>query len=148
MTRCDVVILGAGPYGLAAAHLRHIPGSRRSRLRRADGILEVAHAGGHAAAISVGGVTYFRSSDSAHDGRFRPTTRYSNPQADSSGSFCRIRTLVSPAGSSGHRPPQIARIDRGSQGFQVTLSDGEKMQARRVVVAAGIGVVCSTAKSL
>jgi cation diffusion facilitator CzcD-associated flavoprotein CzcO len=34
---------------------------------------------------------------------------------------------------------RIARIERGSQGFRVTLADGEQLQSRRVVVAAGIG---------
>jgi len=34
---------------------------------------------------------------------------------------------------------RITRIERGSQGFRVTLSDGEQLESRRVVVAAGIG---------
>ena len=34
---------------------------------------------------------------------------------------------------------RIARIEQESNGFQLTLSDGERIHSRRVVVAAGIG---------
>ncbi len=33
----------------------------------------------------------------------------------------------------------VLNVDRGPRGFQITLADGEKFTARRVVVAAGIG---------
>ncbi len=33
----------------------------------------------------------------------------------------------------------VLKVDRGPRGFEVTLADGEKFAARRVVVAAGIG---------
>ena len=34
---------------------------------------------------------------------------------------------------------RITRIERNSHGFRVTLNDGEQLQSRRVVIAAGIG---------
>jgi len=139
MTKCDVTIVGAGPYGIsAAAHLRTIKG------------LEVRVFGEPMSFwdrnMPVG--MFLRSNWTA--------TQIANPHG--------ALTLEAFMAASGDRIQQpvplhsfvqygfwyqrqavpdldhrkIARIESSTPGFRVILEDGEVIQSRRVVVAAGI----------
>ncbi len=139
MTTTDVTILGAGPYGLAAgAHLRQIKGLE---LRIFGEPMEFW--GSH---MPEG--MFLRSPWEA--------SHISDPQ--------RALTMDAFGATLDSRIPtpipldrfveyglwfqrqavpeidrrKISRIDKGSNGFRVTLSDGEQFNSRRVVIAAGI----------
>jgi FAD-dependent urate hydroxylase len=139
MTTTDVTILGAGPYGLAAsAHLRQIKGLE---LRIFGEPMEFW--GSH---MPEG--MFLRSPWEA--------SHISDPQ--------RALTMDAFGATLDSRIPtpipldrfveyglwfqrqavpeidrrKISRIDKDSNGFRVTLSDGEQFNSRRVVIAAGI----------
>jgi cation diffusion facilitator CzcD-associated flavoprotein CzcO len=139
MTGCDVVILGAGPYGLAAgAHLRNIPGldvrvfgepMEFWKAHMPEGmLLRSPWAASH---ISDPGIVLTMDAFGNELGVRIPTPipldrfveyglwfqRQAVPEIDRR---------------------RITRIERDSPGFRVTLNDGEQLQARRVVIAAGI----------
>jgi FAD-dependent urate hydroxylase len=140
MSKCDVTIIGAGPYGLAAAaHLRTIPG------------LEVRVFGEPMSFwdrnMPLG--MFLRSNWTA--------TQIADPN--------RALTLEAYMAASGNHlslpvpldrfiqyglwyqsraipdldQRKITRVEHSSQGFRAILSDGEVVESRRVVVAAGIG---------
>jgi cation diffusion facilitator CzcD-associated flavoprotein CzcO len=139
MADCDIVILGAGPYGLAAAaHLKEVKG------------LEVR----------VFGEPMSFWDHNMPTGMFLRSNWTATEIADPNGAF----TLEEYQMTSGNHLPQpvpldrfvqygrwyqqkavpyldqrmIARVARVPQGFRVTLADDEVLIARRVVVAAGI----------
>jgi FAD-dependent urate hydroxylase len=140
MTDCDVAILGAGPYGLAAgAHLRNIEGLEvrvfgepmefwKSQMPEGM-LLRSPWAASH---ISDPRTALTMDSFSKELGLRIPTPipldrfveyglwfqRQAVPEIDRR---------------------RITQIARRTEGFRVTLSDGQQLQSRRVVVAAGIG---------
>lgn len=140
MTTCDVAVLGAGPYGLAAgAHLSGIKG------------LEVRVFGEP--------MEFWRSF--MPSGMFLRSTRSTSDISDPHRS---LRFADFGAGSAEGLPSpiprsrfvdyglwfqkkalpsldrrRIRRIERALSGFHLTLEDGEKLNSRRVVIAAGIG---------
>lgn len=140
MTTCDVTILGAGPYGLAAgSHLKQIKG------------LEVCVFGGPMSfwEHNMPAGMYLRSNWTA--------TQIADPnhsltleayQEESSNHFFQPVPLdrFVQYGQWYQRKAlpdfdrrQVTRIASDARGFRVTLSDGEVMISKRVVVAAGIG---------
>jgi cation diffusion facilitator CzcD-associated flavoprotein CzcO len=140
MTTIDVTILGAGPYGLAAAaHLRRIKG------------LE----------IRVFGVPMEFWSSHMPEGMLLRSpwgaSHISDPQTALTMDAFNTR-LESPISTPipldrfveyglwfqrqavpdiDHR--KIARVEKSTNGFRLTLIDGEQFNSRRVVIAAGIG---------
>jgi hypothetical protein len=140
MNLCDVLILGAGPYGLAAAaHLRAIPGlgvrvfgepMEFWKSHMPEGMLlrspwAASHISDPGTALTMdafGGTLGVRIPTPIPLDRFVEYGLWFHRQAVPE--IDRRR---------------ITRIDRVSQGFRVTLADGEQLQSRRVVIAAGIG---------
>jgi cation diffusion facilitator CzcD-associated flavoprotein CzcO len=140
MTRVDVTILGAGPYGLsAAAHLNQIRGLELRifgepmefwKSHMPEGMLlrspwEASHISDPKTALTM---ESYGTEIGIDIPRPIPLDRFVEyglwfqrqavPQIDRR---------------------RIARIEKESNGFHLTLSDGEQIHSRRVVVAAGIG---------
>lgn len=137
--KCDVAIIGAGPYGLsAAAHLKTIQGldvrlfgepmTFWERCMPQGMFLRSGWSASHIA--SPGGGLTLEDYQEAAGRRFtRPVPldefinygkwwqREAVPEAD---------------------PRNVERLERSRGAFRLTLADGEAMDARRVVVACGI----------
>jgi FAD-dependent urate hydroxylase len=140
MQRCDVVVVGAGPYGLAAAaHLRAIKGlqvrvfgqpmSFWCQNMPAGMFLRSGWSATHIA--DPGDTLTLEAYKSASDTDF-----YRPVPID-----CFVKYGM---WYQGRAVPDldrraVTRIERESGGFRVILEDGEPVQARRVVVAGGIG---------
>lgn len=140
MTTCDVTILGAGPYGLAAAnHLKQIKGLDVRIFGEPMSFWERNMPAG----------MYLRSNWTA--------TQIADPQH-----ALTLENYQMESGNHLHLPVpldrfvqygqwyqrkalpdldrrQITRIESDPKGFRTTLSDGEAIVSKRVVVAAGIG---------
>jgi len=140
MPNCDVVVLGAGPYGLAAgAHLRSVKG------------LDVRVFGepmsfwDHNMPVGM----FLRSNWSA--------TQIADPV-----DALTLEAFMNAGGKQMSQPVpiegfiaygkwyqtralpdldrrKIVRVETNSSGFRTTLADGETLHSRRVVIAAGIG---------
>jgi FAD-dependent urate hydroxylase len=140
MVNCDVAILGAGPYGLAAgAHLLNIKGLDvrvfgepmdfwKSHMPEGMFLRSPWAASSISDPQSSLSIDAFRRAGSEDIPRPIPLDRF----VDYGLWFQR------------HAVPEvdrrlIERIDKDSTRLRVTLSDGEQMSCRRVVVAAGIG---------
>ena len=139
MMACDVVILGAGPYGLAAgAHLRNIQGldvrvfgepMEFWKAHMPEGMLlrspwAASHISDPATALTMdafGNNLGVRIPTPIPLDRFVEYglwfQRQAVPEIDRR---------------------RITRIERDATGFRVTLNDGEQLQSRRVVIAGGI----------
>ena len=134
---CDVAVVGAGPYGLAAA--AHLEGGqhRDARVRRGDVVLEPEHAEGHESSVSLiasdisdpDGKLSFRAYADQHPMQWS----YPVPLDDfvRYGEWFQVRGRRSgPAQGRSHRDRR--RI------VCLTLQDGERVAARRVVMAMGL----------
>ena len=100
-SKCDVVIVGAGPYGLsAAAHLRTITGSYCARIRKADVLLGVQYAQGHAVALQLDRYAH-RGSDAIVDARGFSTGKwYPLFNTGAARTIREVRPVVPTAGAS------------------------------------------------
>src|SRR5262245_49080333 len=140
MTKCDVTIIGAGPYGLsAAAHLRRVkgletrifgepmsfwerqmPAGMRLRSR-----WEASHISDPNRALTL---EAFQSASGAEISRPVELDRF----IDYGRWFQR---KVSPDVDK----RMVLRIELDQAGFRLILEDGETFKSRRVVIATGIG---------
>jgi cation diffusion facilitator CzcD-associated flavoprotein CzcO len=140
MTTCDVTIIGAGPYGLAAgAHLRTIKGlevrvfgepmSFWSRYMPVGMILRSNWTATQIATPDES-VTLeaYRAASGSHFSAPVPVDRFVDY------GLWYQRQLVPELDQR-----KIIRVDRNSKGFGLKLEDGEMFNSRRVIVASGIG---------
>ena len=140
MTTCDVTIIGAGPYGLAAgAHLRTIKGLEvrvfgepMSFWSRNMPVGMILRSNWTATQIATPdeSVTLeaYRAASGSHFSAPVPVDRFVDY------GLWYQRQLVPELDQR-----KIIRVDRNSKGFGLKLEDGEMFNSRRVIVASGIG---------
>jgi FAD-dependent urate hydroxylase len=139
MSKCDITIIGAGPYGLsAAAHLRTIPGldvrvfgKPMSFWQRHMPVGMLLRSGWDATHIADPANAFTLEAFQAASGN-----RFSKPvpldQFVKYGQWYQQQTLPD------LDPREISRVESGPEGFQIHLEGGETLSSRRVIVAAGI----------
>ena len=140
--RTKVAIIGAGPYGLSlAAHLRGA-GIDFRNLRPPDGCVAKPHARGHPAQIGRVRLNLYDP-----DGEY-PLARFCHEKGieyDDQRLPVRLDTFVDYGRAFGRRfaaelkETLVASVARAPGGFSLKCDNGEVVDARRVVVAAGIG---------
>jgi FAD-dependent urate hydroxylase len=138
-----VVIVGAGPYGLAAAaHLRaarvdtHVFGRSMEFWRRQMPTGMFLRSAWEASSIADPGR---RLSLDAYREACAPTLSAPIPIAD----FLRYADWFRQDAVPDVDERDVVRIDRTKNGFRLMLDDGDELAARRVVVAAGLASFAS-----
>ncbi len=141
MTSCDVVVIGAGPYGLsAAAHLRTVKGldvrvfgdpmSFWEQNMPAGMFLRSGWTATHIADPNQ--ALTLEAFQAASGSRFStpvPLDRFVQY-----GQWYQGRAVPD------LDRKKVSRLESTPQGFRITTADGEALSARRVIVAAGIGM--------
>jgi hypothetical protein len=140
MTKCDVAVIGAGPYGLSAtAHLRtvkgldvHTFGEPMSFWERNMPVGMLLRSGW--AASHLGGPDQSLTLERYQAASSR---RFSTPvPLDCFIDYGRwFQRQVAPDLDQ----RKVTRVELDAKGFRLTLKEGESMVARRLVIAAGIG---------
>jgi FAD-dependent urate hydroxylase len=140
MTKCDVTIVGAGPYGLAAgAHLRKIKGLE---VRAFGEPMEFWKSFMPAGMFLRSPWSASNISDPTRDfsiDRFGEGRAVKIPVPIPLDTFVQYGLWFQQQTQPGLETQKIARIERGDSGFRVTSETGESWISRRVVVAAGLG---------
>jgi Predicted flavoprotein involved in K+ transport len=150
MERCDVAIVGAGPYGLsAAAHLRQLKGldvrlfgepmSFWERHMPEGMLLRSPWAGSH---IADPGNRLTLDVYRTVNGNHQLADPVPLKDFIKYGHWFRRQAAL----SADRR--KIMRIELAPDGYQLALEDGEALRARRVVVAAGIQAFCTSAANV
>jgi len=139
MTKADVTILGAGPYGLsAAAHLRTVPGLDVRifgkpmsfwQCNMPKGMFlrsgwDATHIADPARSLTL---EAFQAATGSH---FRKPVPL--------GSFVEYGQWYQRQSLPDLDQREIVRLERAADGFRISLSDSEVLHSRRVVIAAGI----------
>jgi hypothetical protein len=140
MTTCDITILGAGPYGLAAgAHLRQIRGLE---VRAFGEPMEFwnSHMPEGMFLRSPWSASHISDPQTALTlDAFRDATGNHIPAPIPLDRFVEYGLWFQRQAVPEIDRRKINRIEHDSGGFRLTLDDGEQFQSRRVVIAAGIG---------
>jgi thioredoxin reductase len=139
MSKCDVIIIGAGPYGLsAAAHLRTIPGldvrvfgKPMSFWERHMPVGMLLRSGWDATHIADPARLLTLEAFQAASGN-----QFSKPVPLER--FVQYGRWYQRQALPDLDAREIVRVETSPNGFQITLDDGESFSSRRVVVAAGI----------
>jgi lysine/ornithine N-monooxygenase len=140
MTKCDVTILGAGPYGLsAAAHLRTVPGLDVRIFGKPMSFWEDNMPRGMLLRSNWSATQIASPNQSLTLEAFQALTgkRFSKPVPLDC--FVEYGRWYQRQALPDLDLREIVRIESGPKGFRVSLSDGDCFDSRRVVIAAGIG---------
>ena len=139
ISKCDVVIVGAGPYGLsAAAHLRTITGLTVRVFGKPMSFWQCNMPKGMLLRSNWTATRIADPTQSLTLEAFQQAsgTHFSTPvpleQFVKYGQWYQRQALPD------LDQREIVRIETGPNGFRITLGDGETFQSRRVVIAVGI----------
>jgi lysine/ornithine N-monooxygenase len=139
--KCDVAIIGAGPYGLSvAAHLSaqnicfKIFGPAMDTWRNAMPAGMFLKSEGFASSLSDPGKTFTLAHYSTAQGIPYADTGLPVPLKTFTDYCMAFQQRFAP----NHDARSVTRIEREEDGFWLTLDDGELVSATRVVVAVGI----------
>lgn len=140
MERCDVAIVGTGPYGLsAAAHLRQVKGLDLRLFGEPMSFWERHMPKGmHLRSPWAGSHIADPGNRFTLDAYRRVNGNYQWADPVSLKDFIRYGHWFHHQIALAADPRQVQRMELAPEGYQLTLEDGEALQARRVVVAAGI----------
>lgn len=137
MSECETIIIGAGPYGLAAAARLRAEGAKARVFGRTMDFWDAMPRGmllrSSWEASHIGDPEGAHALDAYEAARGFPIPR-PVPLAD----FIDYGRWVQPRAAPGLEDRRVERIERAPGGFRVRMEDGETMRTRRVVVAAGI----------
>lgn len=135
----DVLILGAGPYGLgAAARLRQVQGLELRVFGEPMNFWK-SHMPEGMLLRSPWAASNIGSDQKLTLDSFRSSTCNSIPVPILLDQFVEYGLWVQRQAVPDVDRRQIARVDKDQGCFRLTLTDGEVYKSRRVVVAAGIG---------
>jgi FAD-dependent urate hydroxylase len=148
MTKCDVVILGAGPYGLsAAAHLRTLKGLEVQVFGEPMSFWEqnmpvgmFLRSNWTATQIADPARALTLEAFQAATGNHLPTATGTPGHPVPLDSFVQYGKWYQSQAVTDLNHRRISRISKNGQGFRIDLADsGDAFHARRVVLAGGIG---------
>lgn len=145
MNRCDVAIVGAGPYGLSVtAHLNRIKGLEVCVFGDPMSFWDQNMPLGMLLRSNWTATQIASPDDSFTMESFQKANGVSFAMPVPLAHFVRYGLWYQQQAVPHLDRRQVARIDTDTSGFRIELSDGEALRARRVIVAAGIGSFART----
>jgi cation diffusion facilitator CzcD-associated flavoprotein CzcO len=140
MYKCDVAVLGAGPYGLsAAAHLRRLKGLDVRIFGEPMSFWEQNMPPGMLLRSNWTATQIAGPDDSVTLEAFQRATGKLFSMPVPLNCFVQYGRWYQEQVVPDVDKRQVARVDPDTGGFRLGLSDGDTLQSRRVIIAAGIG---------
>lgn len=140
MTDCDIAVVGAGPYGLsAAAHLRNADSLRVAAFGETMSFWSDQMPAGMLLRSPYVACNLSDPAGELSLPEYERSTGVAKEAPVPLSHFVEYGRWFQRAAVPDLRSERIQQISRNGSGFHVTLADGERVHARRVVVAAGIG---------
>jgi cation diffusion facilitator CzcD-associated flavoprotein CzcO len=140
MYKCDVAVLGAGPYGLsAAAHLRRLKGLDVRIFGEPMSFWEQNMASGMLLRSNWTATQIAGPDDSVTLEAFQHATGKLFSMPVPLNCFVQYGRWYQEQVVPDVDRRQVARVDPDTGGFRLGLSDGDTLQSRRVIIAGGIG---------
>jgi hypothetical protein len=140
MTRCDVTIVGAGPYGLSAgAHLQQIPGLEVRSFGDPMEFWKTFMPAGMFLRSPWSASTISDPANALTIDQFNALQKTKVPVPIPLDTFVQYGLWFRQQALPGLETRKIQHIERDAAGFRVTSETGESWISTRVVIAAGLG---------
>src|SRR5271154_5833572 len=140
MTRCDVTIVGAGPYGLAAgAHLAQIKGLEVRSFGEPMEFWRTYMPAGMFLRSPWSASTISDPAEALTIDQFNALQKDKVPVPIPLDTFVQYGLWFRQQALPGLETRKIRRVERDAAGFRVTSETGESWTSTRVIIAAGLG---------